>query len=902
VPDDKRPDPDRLLKRVQKEESRKGRLKLFFGANPGVGKTFSMLRAAQQRRKEGLDVVAGVVETHGRAETAALLQGLEVLPRHKVEHRGLKLDEFDLDAALSRKPQLLLVDELAHTNAQGSRHAKRWQDVQELIDAGIDVYTTLNVQHWESLNDVVAQITGVVVRETVPDTFLEQSHDIELVDIAPEDLLQRLKEGKIYLGQQAEHALQHFFKEGNLIALRELALRHTAERVDAQVQAYKTDQAIERVWPVSDRLLVGVTASPMSPRLVRATARLATRLRCEWIAVNIETPETAKLPPHERSRLLETLRMAEELGAETVTLSGDDVPKTMVEYAHSRNVSRIIVGKPLRPLWKERLFGSVVNQIAHLCGDIDLYVISGVGAGPEPKVSEGWEEPTRWLAWLESVAIVAGGTAVCWALSPAVAPVNLVMIYLLGVMWVAYRLGRWPSIATAVASVLCFDFFFVPPFFSFAVSDSQYLITLAVMLGAGLLISTAAARMRNQNDATFQREARTRALYRLSRELSETPEPRVMVSKAWRHLEEFYRTPVLLLLPGKTGRLASVEGSSELFGYDEKESAVAEWVFGKGQEAGAGTNTLAGSRGLYLPLRGHKGTVGVLGILPGGTFDQGNPDQTQLLETFASEIGAALVSTELTEAAGRAEAEVEVERLRNVVLSEFSSNLHEPLTQISKITSLLLAAYPAAQEAMIKGLKEIQEKAEHLAGVATELPKLIESKTRTAAEASLSAPAPAPSAGQAKLRVIDFLDPGAVLIMEDAKNVQEVIKALVDSLKLPDSAEALKLVLEREKAGATIAGAGLLIPHARLQGLERIKAAVAVVRGGLKAGAGKTKPVHVVLLFLSPAEKFRDHLAFLAAVSALFRTEGFVQKIAAAPSTAEIEASIRSVESAGQML
>ncbi|MDE2292384.1 MAG: universal stress protein, partial [Elusimicrobia bacterium] len=346
-----RPNPDELLRRVRSQEDLRGRLKLFFGANAGVGKTYAMLEAARLRRKEGIDVVVGLAETHGRAETAALLEGFEVLPRRRIEYKGVALLEFDLDAALARKPGLILVDELAHTNAEGCRHAKRWQDVQELLEAGISVYSTLNVQHWESLNDVVAQVTGVVVRETVPDTFLRRADEIELVDIPAEELLKRLREGKVYLGAAAERAAAGFFKPENLSALRELALRHTAERVDVQVQALKPASA-EKAWPVADRVLVGVTASPLSSRLVRAAHRIAGRLRCEWLAVHVETPRTARLPPEDKARLLQTLRLAEELGAETVTLTGDDAARALVDYARSRNVSRIVIGKPHRTLWR----------------------------------------------------------------------------------------------------------------------------------------------------------------------------------------------------------------------------------------------------------------------------------------------------------------------------------------------------------------------------------------------------------------------------------------------------------------------------------------------------------------------------------------------------------------------
>ncbi|HEY1012953.1 MAG TPA: universal stress protein, partial [Herpetosiphonaceae bacterium] len=359
---EQRPDPDALLQRVKAEAARgqRGRLKIFFGAAAGVGKTYAMLEAAQQRRQQGVDVVAGYIQSHGRAETDARADGLAQLAPRWAEHRGTRLREFDLDAALARRPALLLVDELAHTNAPGARHAKRWQDIEELLEAGINVYTTVNVQHLESLNDVVAQITGVVVRETVPDAVLDHADEVELIDLPPEELRQRLREGKIYGADQAERAASHFFRQGNLIALRELVLRRTADRVDAQMQRYMRDHAIPTTWPTHERLLVCVGASPFAARLVRATGRMAARLRAEWIVAYVETPAHARLSDADRERVIQSLRLAEKLGAQTVTLSGTSVSDELVRYARQRNATKMVVGKPDRPRWRERLFGSVV--------------------------------------------------------------------------------------------------------------------------------------------------------------------------------------------------------------------------------------------------------------------------------------------------------------------------------------------------------------------------------------------------------------------------------------------------------------------------------------------------------------------------------------------------------------
>lgn len=670
-----RPDPDQLLKRVQKEEqvSTAGQLKLFFGATAGVGKTYAMLEAARQRKKEGWDVAVGVVETHGRKETEALLEGLEILPRKELDYKGVQLREFDIDAALKRRPTLILVDELAHTNAPGSRHTKRWQDVEELLDAGIHVYTTLNVQHWESLNDVVAQITGVSVRETVPDSFLQRTHELELVDLAPEDLLKRLKEGKVYREDQADRAADNFFQPGNLIALRELALRHTAERVDAQMQAFKEQNAVGKIWPVGDRLLVGVSPSPLSARLIRATHRMATRLHGQWTAAHVETPAFFKLLAEDRARVINNLRLAEKLGAQTVTLTGEDVTEELLAYARKQNITKIVLGKPARPRWKEWLFGSVVNELARRCGDIDLYVISGFGSDLGARHGDVASERTPWkdIGW--GAGVVAATTLVLLPLSHALNLVNLAMVYLLGVAAVAYKFGHKPSFAASLLSVLAFDFFFVPPRFTFAVSDAQYVLTFFVMFVVGILIGTLTSRLRLLAEQMRTREERVRTLYTLSHELSETPNPSKLLQTACNRLKEFYRLPIVMLIPEADGSLGVAAGDSADFGWDSHEQPVARWVYEHGQMAGCGTETLTGSKGLYLPLKGIRKIVGVLGLRPGDPKSLQSPEQLQLLETFASEIGGALESTRLTEAAGRAEMQMELLALTSAQAKPASS-------------------------------------------------------------------------------------------------------------------------------------------------------------------------------------------------------------------------------------
>ncbi len=639
-----RPDPDALLARAKAEEERerRGKLKVFFGANAGVGKTYAMLEAARELKRRGVDVVAGWIETHGRKETAALLEGLEILPAAETEHRGIRLREFDLDGALARRPAVILVDELAHTNAPGFRHARRWQDVEELLVAGIDVYTTVNVQHLESLNDLVGKITGIAVRETVPDSVLEGAEQVELVDLPPEDLLKRLKDGKVYVPEQAQKALQSFFRQGNLIALREMALRKTAERVEAQMQSYREQHGVAETWPVAERILVAVSAGPAAARLVRAARRLAERLRAEWLVVSVETPAEARLPEAEKDRLWQTLRLAEKLGAETAVLSGDRPADTILQYARRRNVSKIVVGKPIHPRWKDVLFGSVRDELERKSGEIDIYVIAGEEGGaalPVPLLSGRKSPPIAYL-WSAGIVGLCGGLSAL--LFGRLEPTNLVMVFLLGVVAAATWLGRGPAVLSAVLSVVAFDLFFVPPFFTFAVSDTEYLITFAVLLVTGLVISTLTARLRGQAEAAREREERTAALYAMSRDLTEAADEAAILQAAARHIKEVFLSQVLLLLPDAEGHVQQRAGDTVTYMLDDRERAVAQWVYDHGRPAGKTTDTLPAARGLYLPLRTSRGTVGVLGVHPADPRLLVSQDRLHLLEAFANQIALAV--------------------------------------------------------------------------------------------------------------------------------------------------------------------------------------------------------------------------------------------------------------------
>jgi two-component system sensor histidine kinase KdpD len=689
---EKRPDPDALLKQVQTEEARQlqGKLKIFFGANPGVGKTYAMLQAAHEQRRDGVDVVIGVVETHGRAETEALLPGLEVLPRRIVEYRGTELKEFDLDAALARRPTVILIDELAHTNAPGLRHAKRWQDVQELLKAGITVYTTVNVQHLESLNDVVAQITGVRVRETVPDSVIERADDVELIDLPPDDLLQRLKDGKVYVPEQIQHAIQHFFTKGNLIALRELALRRTAERVDQQMEVYRRDHAVVRTWPAAETIMVCVNMKPRGPRLIRAARQMAANLHAKWIAVYVQIPRHLRSPQAERDRLVQTLRLAEQLGAETVTLTGERVAQELLDYARNRNATKIIVGKPVRSLWKEWLFGSVVSELVHQSGDIDIYVITGeVGEG-QPLIRRSLKRTSNRREYLYALIVVGLATAIAWEMFPYFAQANLIMMYLMAVIVIAVRFGRGPSVLASVVTVAAFDFFFVPPYFSFAVSDIQYLLTFAIMLIVALLISNLAVRIREQAELARYRERRTSVLYAMSKDLATHRGTAMLAQVAVKHLRDVFDGQVAMFLADAEKRVRLQRSEQLFFEFDPKESGVAQWVFDHNERAGLGTDTLPGASALYLPLVGAGGPIGVLAVRPKDAGLLLDPEQLHLLESLVNQVALSIERTRLSDEAQQAHVRVETERMRNAILSSVSHDLRTPLATITGAASSLL--------------------------------------------------------------------------------------------------------------------------------------------------------------------------------------------------------------------
>ncbi|ARF85560.1 MULTISPECIES: DUF4118 domain-containing protein [Burkholderia] len=710
-----RPDPDQLLDKLQRDEEkqRRGQLKIFFGASAGVGKTYAMLQAARQRRQEGVDVVVGIVETHGRSETAALLDGLDVLPPARIDYRGRTLAEFDLDGALARAPQLILVDELAHSNVQGARHLKRWQDVYELLDAGIDVYTTVNVQHLESLNDVVGAITGIRVWETVPDRVFDAADEVTLVDLPAEELLERMRDGKVYLAQQAERAVRNFFRKGNLIALRELALRRTADRVDAQMREYRADRSIQRIWQARERLLVCVGPGPEAPTLVRAAARLAASLKADWIAVYVETPRLQRLPDARRQRTLDALKLAAELGAETATLAGADAVAALIGYAKVRNVSKLVAGGSPKVGLARRFARPFGEQLAERAGDVDLMLIRASAsdearAAPLDARARDWRDafaqfgthrsPPRHYAY--AAAICAAITVVASVVSGRLDLTNLVMLYLLGVVFSAVRLGRGPGVLQSFLSVAAFDFFFVPPRMSFSVSDTQYLLTFFGMLLTSLVISHLTSTLTRQASVAQRRERRTGAIYAMARELGAALTTEQIVEIGSRHVGEVFRARVAFLLPDSADqvrqKIEEPDAAVTLTGA-ELDSDVGQWVYDQQKPAGRGTDTLPATAALYLPLKAPMRTRGVLAVASREPRELEVPEQQRMLDAFAAQIALALERVHYVEIARDALVNMESERLRNSLLSAISHDLRTPLTTIVGFSSMLANGRAAAQ-------------------------------------------------------------------------------------------------------------------------------------------------------------------------------------------------------------
>jgi two-component system sensor histidine kinase KdpD len=696
-----RPDPDQLLAHVQAEEARakRGRLRIFFGASAGVGKTFAMLEAAHTLRAANANctVVVGYVEPHGRIETERLLNGLELLPTLAVKYRGIVRQEFDLDAALERRPSILLVDELAHSNILGGepapRHPKRWQDIEELLDAGITVWTTVNVQHLESLNDLVAQITGIRQRETLPDRIFDEADEIELIDLPPDDLLARLHAGKVYVAGEVATAVERFFRTPNLMALRELALRRVADRVEAAARALPSNRGRGRF--AGDRILVAVGPDEQAEQLVRAGKRMADALDAGWTVVYVETPALLRLSEAERDRRIDVLRLAESLGAEAVTLDGPSAAATLIEYAQTRNATRVVVGSPKRKPWWAWFQPSTSAQLIKSARTFDVVTIataedstarraasSGTNAhDPPPQI--------KWDRYAWAALTTAACTAVAFVLYPRFELSNLVMVYLLGVTLSGLRFGRGPSVLVALLNVAAFDFFFVPPRYTFAISDGQYFVTFAVMLIIALVIANLMASIRQQTRVAGARERRTAMLYAMSRELAATRGLSSLAQVAVSHVAEVFQCKAVILLPDATGKLRYPRDPRLDVSFRHADLAVAQWVVDHGHRAGLGSDTLAAAPGLYLPLGDERQRLGVLAVLPRNQRRVLLPEQRHLLETFAGQIGIALERARLAEAAEAASLDAERESLRNTLLASISHDLRTPLAVMAGAGSTL---------------------------------------------------------------------------------------------------------------------------------------------------------------------------------------------------------------------
>jgi two-component system sensor histidine kinase KdpD len=683
---EQRPSPDALLEAARRESDNAGRLKIFVGAAPGVGKTYEMLQSAHARRKAGVDVVVGVVETHGRAETEALLHGLEVIPRKKLEYKDQILEEMDLDALIARRPKIALVDELAHTNAPGSRHPKRYLDVEELLSHGIDVYTAVNIQHIESLNDVVAQITHVRVRETVPDKVFDLADAIELIDLTPDDLIQRLKEGKVYIPKQAERALEHYFSPGNLTALRELALRRTAERVDEQLLTHMQANAIAGPWAAGERILVCLSEDPRAAGLVRYTKRLADRLHAQWTAISIETRRSLQLTDEQRDRLADTMRLAEALGGEALTIPGvgrriaDDV----IHFAHANNVTQIIIGKSYRSWWFELTRGSVVHDLVRRSGNISVHVI----AGDEEKVAKAAvqtaarQEPFNARPYLMALLFVAIGLAAATLIQPLFGGIeNVDLVFLTAVVGVAARFGLWPSLLASVAASLCYNFFFLPPVYTFTITDPTNVAAFFFFMLIALLVSNVAARVRSQADTAIGRVRTTESLYAFSRKLAGTATLDDVLWATAYQTALMLKVRVVLLLP-EEGVLTVKSGYPPEDELDKADLAAANWAWSNDRPAGRGSDTLPGAKRLFLPMRTGRGAIGVIGIDNDRTGPLLTPDQRRLLDALVDQGALAIERVLLVEDMDRVKRTVESDRLRGALLTSISHDLKTPLASV----------------------------------------------------------------------------------------------------------------------------------------------------------------------------------------------------------------------------
>ncbi|MFT3817178.1 MAG: DUF4118 domain-containing protein [Rubrivivax sp.] len=821
-----RPDPDRLLQQVQQDEARarRGKLRIFFGASAGVGKTYAMLAAARAAQAQGAALIVGLVETHGRAETEAMARGLPRLPLKAVPYRGRVLGEFDLDAALAWAAQqaepLLLLDELAHSNApgdpgQGCRHPKRWQDVEELLAAGVDVWSTMNVQHLESLNDVVSGITGIRVWETVPDRLFDEADEVVVVDLPPDELLQRLQAGKVYLPPQAERAAASFFRKGNLLALRELALRRTADRVDGEMQAYRRRRAVRPVWPNREALLACVGPGDGAEKVVRACARLAAQLELPWHAVHVETPAAHRRPPARREQTLRVLKLAQELGATVATPAAPEISAALVRYARDHNLARLVLGRGRR---RWRWQPSAADRIAAQADELDLIQVAlpaaairntgNAGTAGEPAAAAAAAAaPWRWQGYAAALAACALTALLAAPLQQVLELTNIVMIFLLAVVAVGWVYGRGPAVLAAFLGVALFDLFFVPPRYSFAVSDVQYLVTFGVMLVVALAIGQLTAGLKVQAEAATQREHRMRGLYEMSRDLSAALLPEQVAEIGARFLTAEFKACSTLLAAGDDDRLAALPGGTAAV-----DNAVAQWAFDRGQAAGFGTDTLAASACLVLPLKAPMRRRGVLAVQPAERRALG-PDQRRLLDTCASLLAISLERIHYVDVARRSTVQIESERLRNSLLSAISHDLRTPLAALVGLADALLMAPPplaATQQELAGSIRDSALRMNAMVGNLLDMARLEAGAVPLRPEwqpleevvgSALAACAPALAGRPLRVKLAD----GLPLLQLDAVLFERVLVNLLENAaKYTSAGSAIELSAEASTSTVTI--------------------------------------------------------------------------------------------------
>ncbi|MDG3579489.1 sensor histidine kinase KdpD [Rhizobium sp. YJ-22] len=686
MPDDsrdtlQRPSPDALLERAEREAQ--GRLKIFLGAAPGVGKTYEMLMSGRARRADGIDVVIGIVETHGRRETQALLDGFEIIPRKSVAYRGQMLEEMDLDAILARRPALVLVDELAHTNAPGSRHAKRTMDVEELLARGIDVYSTLNIQHVESLNDVVAQITRVRVRETVPDSIIDRADEVEIIDITPADLIKRLHDGKVYVPQTARAAIENYFSPGNLTALRELALRRTAQRVDEQLLNHMQAHAISGPWAAGDRVLVCLSHGPGGANLVRYARRQADRLRAPWTVLHLETPQAAMLPDRLKDRLAANMRLAEQLGAETVTLPALAPSREIIAYAEANNFTHVIVGRPQKPRWRQLFHGSVTEDLIRHAGDLSVHVISG-NAGEEPQRGVRTAQPPapfRLKPYLKATLFVALAIVAGITLDQTLDVRNLALVFLMAVLAAAVRGGLGPGLYASLLGAFSFNFFFLEPRYTLTVRDPESLVALFFYLGVALVASNLTAAVQRQAAAARQRARTTEDLYLFSKKLAGTGTLDDVLWATAFQIASMLKVRVVILLP-ENGSIAVKAGYPPDDTLVDADIAAAKWAWEHNRPAGRAADTLPGAKRLYLPMRTGREAVGVIGLDNDKQGPLLTPEQQRLFDALADQAALAIERIQLVSDVDKAKLAAETDRLRTALLTSISHDLKTPLAAI----------------------------------------------------------------------------------------------------------------------------------------------------------------------------------------------------------------------------